>query len=302
MQVTTFNGLNNVTDPVRLGVNWLAVADNVDITNTGAIAKRDGYARVQTGNFASAFSTSDFSRAYVSVDGQIKTVGGVVLHTLTSSKPLSWCELNDQVFFDNGIDSGIIQPDNAVLPWRDSPLTDIPVLGADGNPLDTLYEPLPTGTHLIQHWRGRIYAAQYMPTENQTVVWFSQPLGYHLFALDADFLLLPGKVEMLAPHDTALVIGTDAAIYAYDAERLTPLADYGVVAGQHWAHDGQRLLFWSQRGVCAALPFQNLTERQISVAPGVRAGGCLVQRKGQKRYLAVLQQGASPFNDFKEIA
>ena len=296
MQVTTFNGLNNITDPVRLGVNWLAVADNVDITNTSAIAKREGYTRAQAGNFASAFSTPDFSRAYVSVDGQIKTIGGVALHTLTSSRPLSWFELNDQVFFDNGIDSGIIQPDNEVLPWRDSPLTDIPVLGADGNPLDTLYEPLPTGTHLIQHWRGRIYAAQYMPTENQTVVWFSQPLGYHLFNLDTDFILLPGRVEMLAPHDTALVIGTDAAIYAYTPEGLAELADYGTLPGQHWAHDDKRLLFWTVRGVCAALPFQNLTEARVSVAPGVCAAGCLIERKGQKRFIAAIQQGGAPFN------
>jgi hypothetical protein len=44
------------------------------------------------------------------------------------------------------------------------------------------------------------------------------------------------------------------------------------------------------------MPFANLTEKQISVAPGVRAGGCIVNSGGQKRYLAVLQQGGSPYN------
>lgn len=296
MQVTTFNGLNNVTDPVRLGVNWLAVADNVDITNTGAIAKRDGYARVQTGNYASAFSTSDHARMYVAADGYIKTFDGVALLALESTSPVSWFELNDQVFFDNGTDSGIIQPDNEVLPWRESGLADIPVIGDDGNPLESLYSPLPNGTHLVQHWRGRIYAAQFMPVENQTVVWFSQPLGFHLFNLDSDFILLPGKVEMLAPHDTALVIGTDTAIYAYSPEGLAELADYGTLPGQHWVHDGPRVLFWTLRGVCAAMPFQNLTEGRVSVAPGDRAAGCLIERKGQKRYIAAVQQGGAPFN------
>jgi hypothetical protein len=298
MQVSAFSGLNNVTDPLRLGVNWLARADNINITDTGGITKREGYSRVRSGNVASAFSTDDFSRLYLSVDSYITTFDGTPLHALASAWPISWCEVNDQVLFDNGTDSGIIQPDNTVLPWRDSLLTDIPVVGADGEALDSLYSPLPSGTRLIQHWRGRIYAAQYMPTEGQTVVWFSQPLGFHLFNLDSDFLLLPGRVDMLAPHNDALLVGTDSAIYAYTGDALTQLADYGVPPGQHWVTDDSRVLFWSQRGVCAALPFRLLTERQVSVAPGIRAGACLVQRQGQKRYLAAIQQGGQPFNAF----
>lgn len=298
MQVSSFNGLNNTTDPLRLGVNWLAKANNVNVTSTGALSKREGYSRVQTGNFASAFTTADFSRFYAAVDGYIQDFAGVRLYTLTSTKPVSWFELNEQVFFDNGTDSGIIQPDNEVLPWRESELVDIPTIGADGQELPSLYDPLPTSTYLVQHWRGRVYAAQYMPTENQTVLWFSKAMGFHLFNLDSDFILLPGKVEMLAPHSTALVIGTDAAIYAYTPEGLAQLADYGVVPGDHWTADGGRILFWSVRGACEAMPFKNLTEQQVSVAPGVNAGACLIQRGGQKRYLAVIQQGNSPFNAF----
>jgi len=32
------------------------------------------------------------------------------------------------------------------------------------------------------------------------------------------------------------------------------------------------------------------------VAPGVRAGGCVVRTGGQKRYLSVLQLGGEAFN------
>jgi len=162
--------------------------------------------------------------------------------------------------------------------------------------LNIFFDPLPVSTDVIQFWKGRMYAAQYMPRENQTVIWYSEALGFHLWNLNSNFIILPGRVEMLAPHDAALVIGTDARVYAYDGTKLDQLADYGVVAGQHWAADGERILFWSLRGLCAFAPFTNLTERQISVAPGVRAGGCLVRAGGQKRYLSVLQQGGSPFN------
>ena len=69
-----------------------------------------------------------------------------------------------------------------------------------------------------------------------------------------------------------------------------------MVPGWHWAKDDERTLFWTTRGLCAALPFSNLTERQVSVAPGISAGGAVVRHGGQKRYLVALHRGGSVFN------
>lgn len=295
-KVPSFNGLNNVTDPLRLGLSWLVQADNVDVTDTGALKKRNGYILRTAGAITSAYSTLDFTRLYLVKQGQLLTAEGAVLATGLSGAPMHWCEVNGQVFFNNGTDSGIIQPDHSVLPWRDSTLTELKFLGADGKEQSALLDPLPFDIDVIQHWRGRIYAAQYMASEDQTVIWFSQPLGFHLFSLDTDFILVPGCASMLAPHDDVLIIGTDQRIYAYNGESLKQLAPYGVVPGQHWSQDDQRILFWSTRGLCAALPFSNLTEKTVSVAPGVSAGGAIVQIDGQKRYVVALQQGGTSFN------
>lgn len=379
-RIDRFKGLNNVSDPLRLGLAWLATADNVNITDSGALAKRAGYVLNRAGAFTSAYSTLDFSRSYLSTALGIQDFTGENISVLTSSAPMYWAEVNEHVYFNNGVDSGVILPDNTVLPWRwaapsepalaavsgslaagtyqvlcthlladgrETGASDVAALDlADGQALqisgipqragvrtnvyiapansdvfqlyattgatalvfnaspDTLgrdllnafLDPLPAGSEAIQFWGGRTYAAQYMPSENQTAVWFSEALGYHLFNLNSNFILVPGKVEMLAPHESALIIGTDARVFAYDGQKLVALADYGVVPGQHWDKDDQRILFWTVRGLCAALPFQNITEKQISVAPGVRAGGCLVRAGGQKRYLTVLQQGGAPFN------
>ena len=43
----------------------------------------------------------------------------------------------------------------------------------------------PQGTGPVCFWRGRACAAQYDPVSDQSVVWYSQPLGYHLFSLIA---------------------------------------------------------------------------------------------------------------------
>ena len=386
MDIRAFRGLNNVTDPLRAGMGWLATADNVNITETGSIVARDGYAVGPTfddvGACTAVYSTKDFQRLYIVVGLSLKAFDGTTLCALTSTAPMYWTEVNRQVFFNNGVDSGVILPDNSVADWS-WPVPDAPTVSAAGSStlpsaagtyqvcctlrlpdgretgastvtsvdlgdrqmagidapyypgFDTLVyvapanstvfqllgtmhgpqvfnidpdnlgrelqtqfmDPLPTGSTVIQEWQGRIYAAQYVPSAGQTIVWFTEPMGYHLFNLNSGYLLVSGQVHMLAPHKDALIIGTDAKVYAYDTKTMETLADYGVVPGQHWSEDDDgRVLFWTLRGVCAALPFSNLTEKSVSVAPGIKAGGTIVRQGGQKRYLVALQQGGSAFN------
>lgn len=378
-QIKRFKGLNNVSDPLRLGLDWLEKADNINITDTGALIKRDGYTKVSTGVFSGMYSTADFTRMYFVDAGQLRTLEGAVLMTGLSALPMYWAEINEQVFFNNGIDSGIIMPDNSVLPWRwahlltpvitagtgtlaagDYRVRIVPVL-PDGRRLGTsdpgeitlnggqsliisgissgsliyiapansdvyslagaaagsalvwnsgpdmlgedmpnaFLDPLPEGTDVLAFYKSRVFAAQYFASADQTVVWYSEPLGFHLFNLNVSFFIVPGHVHMLADAGSVLLVGTGAKIYAY-SDKLDLIADYGVVPGQHWALDKDagepRAFFWTTRGLCSAMPFTNLTERQVSVAPGINAGGTIVRSGGQKRYLVSMQQGGSAFN------
>jgi hypothetical protein len=139
---------------------------------------------------------------------------------------------------------------------------------------------------------------EYFPDSNITVVWCSEPLGFHLFDQRAKFIVLKGKGVMLASHTNALLLGTDDAVYSWDGEKLTVEADYGAVPG--WGatidDDNGDVYFWTERGVCRAMPFANVTERQISVAPGTQAGAAIVRQQGQKKYVVVLRRGGEAFN------
>ena len=296
-QITSFRGLNNVTDPLRLDWRTLVKADNVNITDTGAIEKRDGYALSRAGSFQSAYGTIDTTRAYLATATAIQDFNGVNVATLTSTAPMYWCEVNENVYFNNGTDSGVITPDNAVTAWRGAPVSyGAGFTGDDGNNLGVLFDTLPLGTDVIQFWKGRMYAAQPFVSDNQSAVWFSEAMGFHLWNLDSNFFMVPGRVLTLAPHKDALIVGTESKIYAYTGDRLELLADYGVVAGKPWDTDGDRLLLWTTRGLCSALPFANLTEKQVSVAPGIRVAGCVIHSGGQKRFVASIQQGKEAFN------
>lgn len=380
MTVRSFKGLNNVGDPMRLGLAWLTQADNVNISASGALSKRTGYAQTLAGSITVAYGSIDFQRMYFVDGGVLKTITGKTLRSGLNPAPMYWAEINNHTYFNNGIDRGVIAPDDTFSDWawavpsvpslaavtgslapgtyqvrftytlpdlRETgtgdpasitltegqalQITDIPqvagyrtnvyIAPADSTvyqyaatPLATVMtwnfgpdelgvdlltaflDPLPAGTDVIQAWRGRMYAAMHMPTADQTVIWTSQPLGYHLFNLNSGFITVPGRVLAMAPHDDALVIGTDKRIFAYDGKTLTQLAEYGVIPGWSWALDGKTVMLWTQRGACSALPFKNLTEGHVSVAPGIQAGAAVVSTDGQKKFVVALHAGGTAFN------
>ena len=171
-----------------------------------------------------------------------------------------------------------------------------------GRELTTAFlgEP-PAGIRQVCYFRGRLYGAEYLAEANMSAVWFSQPLGYHLFGSDDSYLAVPGEVvQMGATVDgdtTTLVICTRDEIFTYDGERLARVAPYGSVPGQHMSRGpDKRLYFWTTRGLCRASPFENLTEDRVSVPPGAEAGGAVFHQHGYVRYVAALQGGGAAFN------
>lgn len=159
----------------------------------------------------------------------------------------------------------------------------------------------PAGMRQVCYFQGRLYGAEPMPEANMTAVWFSQPLGYHLFGGDDGYLAVPGEVVQLgATLDDgpgALVICTRDEIFTYDGERLVRVAAYGSPPGLHMSRSpDKKLYFWTTRGLCRAVPFENLTEGRVSVPPGVTAGGAIFHQHGYVRYVATLQGGGAAFN------
>ena len=170
--------------------------------------------------------------------------------------------------------------------------------GALGRELTTQFlDPIPPGAGHIAPLKGRIYAAEYLPEQGMTVVWESEPMGYHLFNLNSGFFMLPGKVEQMGATDETLMLSTESRTFLYNQESLVKVADYGSVSGQHAAlgPDGQ-LYFWTKRGLCRTSPFENLTESDVSVAPGLNAAGGVIQRHGYTQYVVMLKSGGAAFN------
>lgn len=384
-----FFGVDNVADPERLKPGWLRVADNVDITPQGAITRRPGYELVMTGAFTGAYATieQDADHLYVVDAGELKQIHedmtSTVLRTGLTSAPLYWAEINNQTFFSNGPDKGIIKQDGTVLDWgwpvpsapevtvgsgglpagqysvactftlpdgRETGaseatyagvgnsggcltitsipqvagcLTNIYVGVADSTVLqyaltttgtsvtwndtpDSLGEelmtygldPVPLGATVIALWQGRAWAAEYSAADDVSIVWASEPLGFHLFNLQSAFLQVPGKVLLLLPHAQGIIIGTHYALYVWDGEKLTSLASYGVPAGRAGTVDVETGVcwFWTNRGLCRGLPFENLTSGRLHTDPGTHASTTIVQMGGLKKLITTTRPSGAVFN------
>lgn len=141
------------------------------------------------------------------------------------------------------------------------------------------------------------YAAEYIPEIDQTVVWFTENFGYHLFNLNSDYFIVPGEVTQLFGSEAGLLVATHNRCFVYDNDTLVRVAEYGAVPGQHADRgpDG-KTYFWTKRGLCCVMPFENLTEANVSVAPGVLAGGGIIEKGGYRRYIAVLHTGGDAYN------
>ena len=169
----------------------------------------------------------------------------------------------------------------------------------------------PHGASLPALHAGRLYLAQPVGGSDASVVWFSQALGYEHFDLAKDFFMVPGRVRMLAGTSRGLVIGTDRNVHSYTEQggldQETSSLGYGVVDGataypapelEDTDDEPALVYFWTMGGVCQALPFKNLTAKNVSLAPGYDGTGIVLEEKGFSRYAVCVKRSGEARNTY----
>ena len=58
------------------------------------------------------------------------------------------------------------------------------------------------------------------------------------------------------------------------------------------------MYFWTQRGFCRAMPFENFTQTTVSVPPGLTAAAAVLEEDGTRRYVVALTKGGTAYNPF----
>jgi hypothetical protein len=160
--------------------------------------------------------------------------------------------------------------------------------------------PIPDSPDCIEYHESSLYVAKVFG--EYTALFYSVPLHPHLFSYDDSYIAVPGRVIAMKSTTQGLVIGTDAAIYVYAEEQLTQLASYGVTAGRPMVKlpDGT-LYIHTQRGVCKALPFEELTADVVSLPMGAICTAAYLETNGIKRYVGLHDGAGTAFNPYSGV-
>lgn len=108
MEIKVFRGLRNVTSDERFVEGDLALADNLDLDNTGALRSRVKTSLLQAGAYHSLWADGDVCLVVNSSNDLLRVNPDWSLTTLTrlsSGRRVSYARLANQVYLSNGVDS-----------------------------------------------------------------------------------------------------------------------------------------------------------------------------------------------------
>jgi len=259
-----FKGLNNRIDPTRLGLAWQLAAENVLCDDAGHLTRRPGVNEFLSG-FTDIYGTRNGRLLAITTSDalvEIIEAGEILpLHAGVVGGPFQWAELGYAFFLQSKVASWAVYP-HRVIQWGSL----CPPPPAVAYPLsDPISYPPPVG-EVICSRRSQMVVGVWEPERDRSVLYFSRPDYPHEFRLEKDFILVPGRVTMLANLAQGLVIGTDRAVFIDPIDApLERVADYGVPVGALAHDDLNRVHFWTERGLCRAFPFENLTDKALAV-------------------------------------
>jgi hypothetical protein len=152
--------------------------------------------------------------------------------------------------------------------------------------------PMPENAQRVGFFHSKLHCTVFDQISGVTFVFFSKPFHYHLWDIEKDFFVISGEARMLLGHKDALVIGSDTEINAWDGESLTLLASYGVPRGEPGTITVSGVAeFWTLRGFCRAMPFENVTQQKVSVVPGDYCAVAHIEQNGFNRFVALTDVG-----------
>lgn len=298
-------GIHAKVDPVRLkydpetGVQLLAQAVNVDVDPAGRITRRKGKRKiVEIESPHSLWSTSDEAKAYFisgntlysfTLDGTTQVIKANLIPDFLGY----YCEVGQDIFFNNGVNRGIIRDGETWEDWVETPYTGFDTARNFSGP--------PAGTH-IAYYRGRVIIADNI----NKVLWYSEPINYGCFDLARNFVSCDSAISMLIAGDEGIFFSTETAIYylrgqSYKEFELLKILDVPAISGTAVSlysvdinpeYQGAAICFMAQKiGVCIALndgKVIKLSKDRVDF-PYAFKGSAVIDRHKDLKYLAFME-------------
>jgi hypothetical protein len=291
-------GLNTKVDPVEIeynpenGVQDLAVAYNVDISDGGRLSRRKGFTQQVDADCHSVFCDGG-ACLYVTGDALTLLRTDYSTKALRNVQPgarMRYAQVDDETYYCNGWQTGRVASEVS-MSW---------VMADTRYGPDTKreYSDPPVGTDVAFH-AGRMWVA-----EGDTL-WYSEPFGFNYFDLAGCYFKFNSQIRTVRPVKEGLFVSDEVATYYFrgvgDPKEYYKIkvADYPIVQYSDVKFFGKLVLYqggevsvdcsfgdlsamWmSEKGICYGGydgTFKNLTEYKIEKFPPALTGAGLFYR------------------------
>lgn len=267
---------------------------NVDVTPQGSLKSRAGYSRVEQGQDChSAWSpvggayglycdSGDIYRLDVGEDGS--TTRTQVAAGYGRVMPVAFAEVNEAVYFTDGIRVGSYHPVQGLTPrWLDAQYQ---LVG------DVRHSPMPAGS-CVAHHAGRL-----LVSVGQYLV-YSEPFTPHQRDESQDFEIFPAAITCIAAVEAGVFVMADKTYFlpgGLPAQSMRAVLQYGAPAQQVGYRADGGAHWMSSRGVVsanAAGELANLQEAHIAMRASGSAATLLREADGMEAIVATLSKPSS---------
>lgn len=270
------------------GGHLLRDAFNVDVTPQGTIKSRQGYALSQAGDDCHSL-WAPMSGAYgLYCDGGTIYRMELAVATVTSTAvatgyggitPVRYAEVNEAVYFTDGIRVGSYHQTSGPTPAWDSATTR--TVG------DQVLTPMPAGS-CIAHHGGRLLVAV------GSVLVYSEPFQPHLHDPAKGYEMFPAPITCIAAVESGVFVMAGRTYFiagGFPAQSVRAVLDYGAPDQQAgYRYDGGA--HWmSERGVVSASKegeLANLQEQRVALRATGSASTLYREADGAQTIIAAL--------------
>jgi hypothetical protein len=253
--LTKTKGLRTVVDNAEIdyvpsGLKYLSEAVNVQISDGGKVVRRRGYILKASGNYQSSFNYMNISLV-VSGDSLYRLNPDysttLIKSGLTSGALYDYAGVNEEIYYVNGHEIGIVDRDAQWKSWSFSQYV---------GPVKNKVFGQPPAGHLLTYLAGRMFVAV------DNAVYYSEPFFHAAFDYARNFLLFPSRIRLLKAIPDGLIVGTEQEIFFISGRTpaeftMDRVADYPALINLSSNNmiDGQYLLNGKAfSGPCAIVP------------------------------------------------
>jgi hypothetical protein len=267
---------------------------NVDVTEQGTVKTRTGYERVVPGGDChSLWAPVGGAFALYCDTGSVYRLGvssiGVVDRTMVAtgfgySAPVRYAQVNEAIYFTDGIRAASYHPRSGPTPAWLSAMTDVVN--------EQVLAPMPAGQCIAYH-AGRLLVAV------GSVLVYSEPFSPNVRDVAAGYEMFPAPITCIAAVEGGVFVMADQTYFIPDgfpAKEVRAVLAYGAPeqqagyrqdGGAHWMGT-EGVVSCSKRG-----ELQNLQEEHIALSVTGAAATLWREADGQQSIVAALMSPSS---------